>query len=247
MQRITCFLFSTILIGALTACESAPTAPTATHTEMPTATPTYTPSLPATSSPTNTPVLYAVSFQAFHDHNGNGMMDEGETMLEGIVNKISSGECTTGANGACPTLGIPAGSYNISIQAPPNFRFITPSIYEDKQLGQGVDVTVNGDTTETEPLVEGPYRSPLPLENNLTIANWNDIDHRSYQVPFPDRNCSYIQDWLGERNTYDGHDGDDLEIVDTTSKKTVEVHPMRSGIVYMARFREGGDGFEVLI
>jgi hypothetical protein len=89
MQRIACFLFSAMIIATLTAWMPAPAAPTATPTEMPTATATYIPSPTATNTPTNTPELYELSFQAFHDDNGNGKMDEGEPVLVGVGNRIS--------------------------------------------------------------------------------------------------------------------------------------------------------------
>ncbi len=116
MKRMIIFLFSAILIAALTACGPAPASPTATltPTERPTATSTYTPSPTATATPTNTPELFEVSFQAFRDYNGNGKMDEEEPALEGIVNSTSGKSCTTDADGTCKIAGVPASTYKVT-------------------------------------------------------------------------------------------------------------------------------------
>ncbi|MBU4352901.1 MAG: hypothetical protein KJ939_07535, partial [Nanoarchaeota archaeon] len=71
MKRIACFLFSTMIISALTACGPAPAAPTSTATDSPMPTATYTPSPTATYTP-----VPPLDGRLFFDMNGSGLQDE---------------------------------------------------------------------------------------------------------------------------------------------------------------------------
>jgi len=84
-----------------------------TATEKPTKANTATPEPSATAiqepTPklTATPELFQIVVQAFHDWNGNEEMDEGEPVLEGIVNTTGDYKCVTDAEGICELGMIP--------------------------------------------------------------------------------------------------------------------------------------------
>jgi len=71
MKRISHFLLTAMIISALTACGSAPTAPTVTVTATDRPTATYAPS----PTETNTPIP-PLEGQLFFDMNGSGLFDE---------------------------------------------------------------------------------------------------------------------------------------------------------------------------
>jgi hypothetical protein len=110
------------------------------------------------AEPTPTPVRHNVTFLAFHDYNGNGEWNEdnGEPLLPEIT--ISSGvhSCTTGVEGTCTTIGVEEGEHLAMINAPDNFRYITPHIHDEISVVDGLIIQVLEDTTVKIPLSEGP-------------------------------------------------------------------------------------------
>jgi hypothetical protein len=139
-----------LLFILLTACAPAPT-PTTTR-------PPSMPDSPFIAEPTPTPVRHNVTYLAFHDYNGNGEWEanNGEPLLPEIT--ISSGvhRCTTGAEGTCTTIGVEEGDHTLFVNAPDNFRYFTPSIYEEIPVVDGFIIQVLKDTTIQIPLSEGP-------------------------------------------------------------------------------------------
>lgn len=103
------------LIGSTSTNAPQPTAtftlePTATFTPEPTVTFTPEPTATFTPEPTNTPELFDVQVLAFWDYNGNGVLDETEPLLEGVVSKIGNAECVTNGEGNC-LIDLPKGRY----------------------------------------------------------------------------------------------------------------------------------------
>jgi hypothetical protein len=173
-KRLACGIFCIFLSFSLSGCRPGqllePTitpSPTIIPTSTVTATlaPTYTP-IPIA---TNTPVLYQITFYAFHDYNGNGKQDDGEPSLEGIINRISIGECTTTANGKCEINGITEGLYSVTIidnrNVPPweKMRFLMPSISEVRTISQGLEITVDANIEINIPLGQGFIVLPLSI------------------------------------------------------------------------------------
>lgn len=251
MKQVTLLIVVSLLLAA---CATAPVSmPAMTSTPMPTSTPTWTPkpttiptatSTPTPVPPTATPTLYRVSVYAFHDYNGNGVPDDGEPPLNRINSSIDRQSCTTGDDGTCEFLLLP-GKYILTITPPADsyFTYLCISGEEEIPLSRGIPLIVDDDMSLLQALLEGPYRNPFRL-GQLLVTNWTDLDEGYCCGQFPDRNCEHISDWLGGRNSYDGHTGTDFEFGPGGGG---EIHPMRSGVVYMVRHLGEREGYEILI
>jgi hypothetical protein len=237
---ILAFLVNIVLVSCVPASMPAPTVSpsiitpdsTVTSSPEPTASPTITP----------TPILHSVSFKAFYDLNGNGSVDLSESSLQDIEITLGTNGCKTDISGGCVVKQIPEGNATIMLFAPENFQYLTPDIYTELPIAQGMEVKVTDDITFFIPLVEGPYRSPFHGLDKIYIGVWTDLDTKSCFTPIGDRKCQYRLDWRGGKNTYDRHDGTDFWL--GTNK--YNVYPMRSGTVVEAK-PVGNQGFSVLI
>ena len=232
-----------IIINLCTGCRSQNTPPevlipsVANQEHTPESTQTLTP------QPTSTPELYSLSIHTFFDYNGNVEQEEDEPNLSGINNILSNRNCMTDENGNCQIESLLIGDYKLSIEAPDNCRYITPSISEDVKISDGLNISIQVNTELLLPLVEGPYRSPFRDLEDLYISQWVDLDTQSCLGDIPDRTCQFRLDWLGGQNIYDGHQGFDVELYDDS----VVVYAMREGVVTWARFLSENDGWEVNI
>ena len=217
MTKMASFLFSALILYALTACGTAPAPPTTTPTEMPTETTTIIPSPTGTNKPTNTPELFKLSFQAFNDYNGNGKMDEGELPLEGILTRASTGECITGTDGTCKIKGVPKGDNTISFTDSRNvsleekMRYILPSESEIRTIEDGLSVRVDGSgKVALVPLGQGLFTLPFSAKTIYSVSNYYDLDLSSCPVGSEPHTCANIRDWRGGKTTYDNHTGIDF-------------------------------------
>jgi hypothetical protein len=241
----------------LTACDSPvsaatstqlPTskpAATATATQKPTATYTETPTATYTTSPTVTPELFTISFQAFHDYNGNGTMDEGEPALEGIVNKTSAGECTTGLDGTCEIVGVPAGDYKIAVtdnrdvKAFEKMRYILPSVSEVRNISQGLGVVVGMDIAVEEPFTSGVLKLPFNEDIKLIVHSYFDLDSAKGKIRnyLGNTKIGCVGDlWTNINVTCDNHSGVDFVLPANTEIQNASIYP---GIVEFAEYRNG--------
>jgi hypothetical protein len=168
-------LFAILLVSCAPASMPVPII-TATDTPLPTATLTPEPTATFTPEPTATPEFFDVQVLAFWDYNGNGIFDEGEPPLEGVVSQIGSFECSTEVDGTC-TIAIPAGRYTA--------KFVTTNAEDSKGvivsyleylfLGtdilkprRGFPVEITDNTEINAALAQGPY--PVPA-NNIGFAD----------------------------------------------------------------------------
>lgn len=228
----------------------ATTAPSATYilaptdTIVPTKTSTVTPTSTSTLTPTPTPQLFKLQLTAFWDYDGDGEIDVEEPILEGIVIKIQDVQCSTDDGGICVFTALPEGSYELEIAAPANFRYLTPDVVTDISLSDGYDVVLESDKEILLPITEGPYRNPFHGLSSIEVGNWKDLGTDSCGGSFPDFLCETNLDWLGGRNTYDGHSGTDFE---NGWNSSLDVYGMRTGTVYDLRHLGDTDGWELLV
>jgi murein DD-endopeptidase MepM/ murein hydrolase activator NlpD len=223
-------------VSAKTPSETSVPAKTATQaivTQEPTAAATYTetPAATYTTSPTVTPELYAVSFQAFHDYNGNGTKEEGEPVLEGILNKTSAGECTTGTDGTCEIVGVPAGEYKISVtdnrdvETFEKMKYILPSLSEIKNLKNPLKKVIHSDNRILLPLASGWLTTPLDLEHS--IFSYFDLLQSAGVKNF--KGEKIIAAWPNKPGTLENHRG-----IDYTCKKGDPIYATAPGTVVYA-------------
>jgi len=166
-------------------------------TEEPTleSTVTNTPLPSSTPSPTPEIEKYTVEFFAFHDFNGNGIRDDGEPPVEGILNKTAEFECTTNNEGTCKITDFPRGmGYSIDIiPLDEEFSHILPSIWEGIEIGPGPEyknIAVVQDTLIPIPIAHGRKVLPIPLGYEYDIATWFDRD----------KNPGTVSNWLGQKD-----------------------------------------------
>lgn len=171
----------TILFGyLLTACTPITNIPVETNTPSSVASPSPAPTLEPTLTNTPTPQLYTISFQAFHDYDGDGAKDQGEPALEGILIKIDAGECKTNAYGNCDILGVPAGNHAISVTDTRNIdtalkmRYLLLSTSEVKPIADGLQTTINGNELIPIPLGQGFLTWPSDSEHLGSIGCFMD-------------------------------------------------------------------------
>ncbi|MHC1782583.1 MAG: M23 family metallopeptidase [Anaerolineaceae bacterium] len=196
--------FLLALIGAsfvLGACSST------NISEKPsTATPATT-KIPITSV-TTTPEIYDVTFLAFHDYDGNGIMEKGEPALAGILNKTCAGECTTGVDGTC-TVKAPAGNNLVfvtdtrDVETFEKMRFIPNSISEVRTTRQGLDFTADEEETVQVPLGQGFLTWPLYCATKGEVSYFFDVQSGN--------GCKYWNQKYVAGTCADGHEGTDIE------------------------------------
>lgn len=174
-----------------------------------TSTPMEKPTSTATVAPTDTPLLLNLSFQAFHDFNGNGILDEGEPTLEGITNRTPARECTTGADGKCEIDPIPAKSYKISVadnrdvSPEQKMRYILPSASEVIPISQGFSPIKGNDELRKShldvlvPLAQGYVTWPLKCGEKWTIFAEFDLIPGPGLRTWDSRGYDYSQDHYG--------------------------------------------------
>jgi hypothetical protein len=128
---------------------------------------------------------------AFWDYNGNGSLDEGEPPLEGILNRIGIGECTTRMDGLCTLVGVPKGNQTIKVSATPNLKYILPSAQDEIPIEKGLPIFISNNESVVIPLTEGRFVLPFPADTKYNIGTWYD---KSPEV-------GKGSNWLGETTT----------------------------------------------
>jgi hypothetical protein len=165
MKKFTASLTVIFVLFLNVSCSEsiATSTPIPTNTLSPTSTPIPSPTA------TNIPV-YDITVQAFHDYNGNGIIDVGEPSLEGVVNKTANAECTTGADGTCTLEGVMEGNQKITLNTTqavnptgeqvPELNYL---FYGTKVLSpsSGISVAVDGDIAINTALGQGYLSIPL--------------------------------------------------------------------------------------
>lgn len=95
---------------------------------------------------------YLLHVFAFHDFNGNGNRDPGETPVKGIRIGTADLSGVTGPDGRCEFGYLPEGEYNLAVQDPSGrFRYILPSVSEIKPIGDGLEIVVDKDAETLVP------------------------------------------------------------------------------------------------
>lgn len=144
---------------------------------------------------------YKLSVRVFHDYNGNGMPDEGEPPLSGVVIRINSIICQSDAYGVCEFGYLSKGEYHLSIEARGEFAYILPWITKAIPVEDGLNISLDKDKIQDIPLAEGTLTLPFPPGTHFTQSCFVDLD------PGPD-----MRDWMGGTHTYNGHKGTDYDM-----------------------------------
>jgi hypothetical protein len=118
---------------------------------------------PKTDTPTPTPGLAIVGDRVWFDRDGDGIQDDGEESVAGVVVRLYSasgtllGTTTTAANGYYYFDGLSAGDYYIEFQLPDGYVFALPNQGSQFQLDSDADRETG--RTEVFPVRLGDYQT----------------------------------------------------------------------------------------
>ncbi|MGQ9493458.1 MAG: SdrD B-like domain-containing protein [Anaerolineae bacterium] len=144
-------------------------------------------------------VLASLGDYVWFDVNGNGLQDDGNTGMNGIVVSLldGGGNAVRDANGNAITTmtkdhpvsgnpgwyefpGLPAGSYRVGFAPPTGYGFTVPDV--------GVDDTIDSDanvlTGQTPAVTLGPADSNQTLDAGLVQFDWGDLPDGPYPTLF---------------------------------------------------------------
>jgi len=146
-------------------------------------------------TPTPTPELYTVTINAFHDYNGDGIRDDGEPSVEGVIIESSGMKCVTDSAGLCNLL-LSVDFNHLDTIAPEKFNYIRLSREEAILVKKGLRVNVTG-----------PIEILIPLNEEILLLPFDSTTSWSV-VTYQDRCLEkrVVCNWMGNReNTRDGH------------------------------------------
>lgn len=187
----------------------------------------------ATTTISSSSLTQLVSLQGrlFFDYNGNGIQDTDEPSIQNARVQMQDSNARVIAEALTDSSGdykldIPAGNYKLFIQPDqsksnnPNFGYMCTSPSEFRAITDGYDLSATGDGTFDVGLMEGFLTLPFNKNDSYTdIPDYVDLDPRP----------GYIRDWMGGKNTYDGHMGTDF-----VARKGAEILAAAPGQVFSA-------------
>ncbi|MBC7262677.1 MAG: hypothetical protein H5T63_11780, partial [Chloroflexi bacterium] len=152
-------------------------------------------------------VLASLGDYVWLDDNGNGLQDDGNTGVNGVVVSLldGSGNPVRDANGNPITTttknhpvtgnpgwyefpGLPAGSYSVSFVPPVGYGFTAPNVGSDDTI----DSDANPITGQTHVVTLGPADSDQTLDAGLVQSDWGDLPDGPYPTLFASNGARHV-------------------------------------------------------